>query len=254
MEQAQMSFTLHSPTQSTDTPASPHDHWQSDTSPTSTEASVVDENDCNSPNTVNVIIKVTEPKKLDSTEHFPNNSKPSDRHKGLPVTEKVKQDVNAQPKPHPFTANRKRSQIGRPRIRGSMASNRLPPDLTTPHTSNLTKEPASIKASVPTLTQIEAQKPIPETSIQPTNRPPNPLQSSPASAAEISIARQISISRRQQMRIPIVTKTKTVRQPQQATLVTPGQDEEGPDGTRGLRKGSLGHVSRKSEYGVLEIG
>ena len=73
----------------------------------------------------------------------------------------------------------------------------------------------------------------------------NPLTSSPPSVAEISIARQISVSRRQrQMVVPIVPKT--ARQPMQATLVN---IVGGDDKVEGETKG---HDNRKSHHVLLE--
>ena len=70
----------------------------------------------------------------------------------------------------------------------------------------------------------------------------NPLSSSPASTAEISVARQISLSRRQrQLLVPIVPKT--VQQPMQPKLV----DVDMYAGR------VMGHVSRKSHHGLVEF-
>ena len=74
----------------------------------------------------------------------------------------------------------------------------------------------------------------------------NPLSSSPPSAAEISIARQISVSRRQQLLVPITPQIS--RQPMQATLVDVNKAAESPENTDGR-----GHVSRKSQYALLEF-
>ncbi|MCJ1382502.1 hypothetical protein MMC17_005615 [Xylographa soralifera] len=74
----------------------------------------------------------------------------------------------------------------------------------------------------------------------------NPLSSSPPSAAEISIARQISVSRRQQLLVPITPKT--ARQPMQATLVDVNKHAESAENTDGR-----GHISRKSQHALLEF-
>ncbi|MCJ1472673.1 hypothetical protein MMC13_001322 [Lambiella insularis] len=76
----------------------------------------------------------------------------------------------------------------------------------------------------------------------------NPLSSAPPSAAEISIARQISVSRRQQLLVPI--KPRTVRQPMQPTLVDVSKHRTA-DGSGDGR--AIGHVSRKSEHALLEF-
>ncbi|MCJ1281343.1 hypothetical protein MMC26_000662 [Xylographa opegraphella] len=74
----------------------------------------------------------------------------------------------------------------------------------------------------------------------------NPLSSSPPSAAEISIARQISVSRRQQLLVPITPKI--ARQPKQATLVDVNKHVKSTENTDGR-----GHVSRKSQHALLEF-
>ncbi|MCJ1430985.1 hypothetical protein MMC27_000335 [Xylographa pallens] len=74
----------------------------------------------------------------------------------------------------------------------------------------------------------------------------NPLSSSPPSAAEISIARQISVSRRQQLLVPITPKI--ARQPMQATLVDVNKHAESTEKTD-----RRGHVSRKSQHALLEF-
>ena len=74
----------------------------------------------------------------------------------------------------------------------------------------------------------------------------NPLSSSPASAAEISVARQISVSRRQQLLVPITPKT--VRQPMQPILVNVNKHAHEAEDTEGR-----GHMSRKSQHALLEF-
>ncbi|MCJ1391986.1 hypothetical protein MMC18_004853 [Xylographa bjoerkii] len=74
----------------------------------------------------------------------------------------------------------------------------------------------------------------------------NPLSSSPPSAAEISIARQISVSRRQQLLVPIIPKT--ARQPMQPTLVDVDKHAVSTENTE-----TRGHISRKSQHALLEF-
>ena len=76
----------------------------------------------------------------------------------------------------------------------------------------------------------------------------NPLSSSPATTAEISVARQISLSRRQrQLLVPIVPKK--VRQPMQPTLVDVDMCAEMGGNLDGR---VIGHVSRKSHHVLVE--
>jgi hypothetical protein len=86
----------------------------------------------------------------------------------------------------------------------------------------------------------------------PTPASTNPLSSSPPSEAEISIARQISVSRRQkQLLIPI---PKTVRQPMRPVYVDVANEiEAGVVAVSGqVKKGGMGHVSRKSHHVLVE--
>ena len=76
---------------------------------------------------------------------------------------------------------------------------------------------------------------------------PNPLKSSPATATEISVARKLSLSRRQQMLVPIVPKP--VQQPQQPKLINP---DDLPEVTDTGRKRSESRPRERSQYIVLD--
>ena len=219
---------VHSPVHSPYTPISSYKaKWSSDWSPTSTEASIPDE----------------------------QTSDQIRRGEGLydlkPLNSPCAQTENATPSfilsPPPI---KKRQTPERIRIidtsdspASSYYSAKSVPDL------NISTNPLSATSKERSL----IQDPISTSSIERAAIPQNfnnvattnPLTSSPPSVAEISIARQISLSRRQRhMVVPITPKT--ARQPMQATLVDVVNDEKTEEGER------RGHVSRKSHHVLLE--
>ena len=86
------------------------------------------------------------------------------------------------------------------------------------------------------------------TTQQPLNKPMqrfNPLQSSPATPTEITIARQLSLSRSRTTVVPI---TKTARQPQLTTIIDPDSFPE----PKGWKFSVPSHMRNKSHHVVLE--
>ena len=112
--------------------------------------------------------------------------------------------------------------------------------LNIPH-KNLPAIPVQRKASTPNLSSSHTAGTFRELV------KPNPLKSSPASATEISVARKLSLSRRQQMLVPIVPKA--VQRPQQPKLINPDDLPEAPPLGR---KTSTSRPREKSQYIVLD--
>ena len=210
-----MIVMVHSPAQSSDTPASSYNaQWSYDPSRTSTEASLAEDFGLDQ---VGRDAPATEPKDTDSSHSHSHAIRDEFRS----ATLSVKQHQQIQPIRLKGEHDHAEFKMGKP-----LSSTNFRP----PVSSFSTRNPNF-------------------STIQNTNRTmvANPLTSSPISAAEISIARQISLSRRQkQLVVPIVSKT--ARQPMQPTLVNVGRQEEG-----GERKGERrGHVSVKSSHVLIE--
>jgi hypothetical protein len=233
----------YTPSQGSGTPASDSYDWQSDASPASTEASEEDSFDRTISKPTNVVIHLSEP---DSEQKLSQDKPEGSIPKSTDImvaAERIKSHTNLQSK---FSPDKVKTQPPKsPISRGLSLQHKALPSPAMRRKQSL---PTQVR---PQLINIgpasQPQSNFKQLSAPP---PPNPLKSSPASPGEISIARQLSLSRRQQMLVPIVPKT--ARQPQQATLVTPL--EESNKTAEQSRQGSSnnGHIRGKSEHVVLD--
>ena len=99
-----------------------------------------------------------------------------------------------------------------------------------------TSQPTSQAPDIGLRASSQAPRPPPKSG--PSSTFHNPHTSAPPSEAEISVARSISVSRRQQqLLVPIMPKT--ARQPRRATVVD-------------VSKEGMGHVSRQSQHLIVE--
>ena len=228
-DQGAVIVMVHSPAHSPDTPASSRKaKWSSDLSPTSTEATLPEEQISDQVRRGETLygLKLSAPSYTQM-----ENTLPTFKLSSPPVK---KRQVLQQTSPIDVPGSSADFQ--------NPAKNTLDPSLSISPSSNIGNEEVSISQySASIASKGKAASPQQFNNIITTN----PLTSSPPSVAEISIARQISLSRRQrQMVVPIVPKT--ARQPMQATLVNivGGDDKSGGE--------TKGHVSRKSHHVLLE--
>ena len=239
--------TPNSPSNSEDTPVSANDNWNSDLSPTSTEASMIDEIETTQYPDGNKIIIMRLDTDAETSDTASSSAPSPDQVKRVALTDspiRPRGDFKSHLPAHPAVGRSKPGYATSPRsTRASSLNKPLP--------SPITIAPIPRKSSLPPkFNYTRSQLPIGASGV----RPPNPLQSSPTTAAEISIARQISISRRNQLRTPIMPKT--VPKPRRATLVNP-DDANAASGARQngnrTRNGvKMGHVNRKSEHVLVE--
>ena len=217
----------HSPSQSSDTPVSLHDQWHSDSSPVSTVAS-------------------EEEGLTDSLGDEPSIMVSGSDHR--PVFEDLRQIITSggaeveheleELRPAPLktylpTRPNEKKTVSEFQVLQSQASTLLPESIPAPVTHR--KESLPNQSSSHTVDKFRQI-------LQ-----PNPLKSSPASATEISVARKLSLSRRQQMLVPVVPKA--VQPPQQPKLINPDDLPEPPPLGR---KTSASRPREKSQYIVLD--
>ena len=226
-DQSAVIVMVHSPTYSPDTPISSYKaKWSSDWSPTSTEASAPEEQASDQTRRDEALydLKLSDPLPI--------------KNENAPPTFKLS--------PPPVKKRQTPERIGLTDANDpSAGSQNLPrhvSDLTfSTYPSWTTREESAIPQT--STSNIDQGKAVTSRKVSNVTTA-RPLTSSPPSAGEISIARQISLSRRQrQMVVPIMPKT--ARQPMQATLV----DVVGNEKVEGERKG---HASRKSHHVLLE--
>ena len=244
----------HSASQSSASPPSSHAKWSSDSFSTSTNSTLPDDSNFDS---LNQKSSVPDLKVVTSV---PVRTKPDTTLQNFKL---------ASPPPR-----QRRNPQTRPRLEESPARSespaRPPPSLVSSYSSprqdqarsmksDSTAGPRSAPLSRPTKTPTQSafQTMVSSSSSNHGHQPPlmsngqtrpNPLSSSPPTDAEISIARQISVSRRQpQMVLP--SQPKTVRQPMQAKLVSVN-----PDSPRAGSPEERKKILRKSSYVIYDQG
>ncbi|MCJ1350890.1 MAG: hypothetical protein MMC33_000871 [Icmadophila ericetorum] len=245
----------HSASQSSASPPSSHAKWSSDFSSTSTNSSLLDE----SHPQFDSLTQKSSLTDLKVVSSVPVQTKPDTTLQNFKLSSPPRQRRLAQPRPRlEESPGRSQSPARRP-----------PPPMSaysTPHSNplkSLRSNPAQGPKSAPLFrpteipTQTSFQNIVLHSSSNHAHEPPpmsngqtrpNPLSSSPPTDDEISIARQISVSRRQpQMLLP--SQPKTVRQPMQARLVSVN-----PDSPRAADAGERRKILRKSSYVVYDQG
>ena len=221
--------STYAPSHSSDTPASLNYDWQSDNSPTSTEASEEDRLDKIDKDNPSIVIQLPDDSGSRDGSTYEVSSIVEEPQIIEAVPELVKQPT--------YLASNKDGEIAdddQPRSERARAMSLQRKALPSPA--------ARRKLSVSKITNHSSENF--RQMVQ-----PNPLQSSPATPGEVRIARQLSLSRRQQMLVPITPRA--VRQRQQTIIVTP--EEKPQEGNTRARNGSVtAHARNKSELVVLD--
>ena len=272
-----MLVMVHSPSHSVNSPASSHrPKWSSDLSPTSTEASLPSESDFLSMEKESTSMAPETRRLLEARKQavassldnevtltnkvfeFPSSVQrvPPRRIRLTDSPERVPQEASPQIFPQQVPEQLSKQAPSTPNVQQSPP--RAPPTPGLQRTASLTKgQPHQGPLKFTQIKSTHAASTSPNLKASPPHRDPvapaskpakthtefahvvngNPLASSPPSAAEISIARQISVSRRQrQLLVPIVPKT--TKQPMQPKLVN----------VEGVSR----HASRKSHHVLVE--
>ena len=142
---------------------------------------------------------------------------------------------NPRPEHHPLRQSSVRTSPN-PEIHTVHSPPKTPNSADNAPSTHKTSHPTSQALDIRPRASSQAPRPPPKSTPSPNFH--NPLSSAPPSAAEISIARSISVSRRQQQLLVPITP-KTARQPRRATVVD-------------VAKEGMGHVSRKSQHLIVE--
>ena len=225
-----------SPSQSSETPASLHEYWQSELSPVSTVASEAEYVEGGQPRAPSFFMRLSQSSVGSQDEVLgkaPGKEIDDEQPTAKPTQLQLISHLPIRP-----NENKNPSEFG---YRASPLPQKK--ELPTP----AVRRQQSLKKLAANQAKLAgvSQQTTPDNFRQIVQ--PNPLKSAPATATEISVARKLSLSRRQQMLVPVTPKT--ARQPQQPMLVNPHENHEMP--TQGPKR-SPSRAREKSQYIVLD--
>ena len=271
-DQSAVLVMVHSPSQSVNSPASSHHpKWSSDLSPTSTEASLPSESDFLSVDKDSSLVAPETRRLLEARKQAIAASSDNDMTLTNKVFEFPSQTQRASPRRIRLTDSPERAPQQAPQLISNKTAKQAPSTPSLQQSPSKAPPTPGLQRTASLTKGQPIQGPLKFTQIKPIHAAPssphsnftsahhnavtpasksakthtefahivngNPLASSPPSAAEISIARQISVSKRQrQLLVPIVPKT--TKQPMQPKLVN----------VEGVSR----HASRKSHHVLVE--